>query len=394
MTILAVILTVLCSLVFLVWSARHLAIGRAKRDNTVLTADSPGAQASAGKVSILIAAKDEEETIEACVRSMLMQDYADFEVIVINDRSSDRTAEIVQGIADEDPRLRLINVEDLPEGWSGKNHAMWRGAAVATGDWLCLSDADCRQTSCRTVSVALRHAADNGVDLLSVLPNLEMKGFWENVVQPVCSGVMIIWYNPEKVNSPARPHAYANGAFILFRREAYDAVGGHESVKPALMEDLHLAERVKRAGRKLKVVQNDGLYTVRMYTSFRKIVNGWCRIFFGTFGTKRRLRVSMAIMFVMGLLPYITAAAGWATWAAGGGAAWLAAAIMGSAAAAMQVSVIARFYRLAKAKWWLCWTYPLGCVIAIVSLVKAYRKHRPGAQVVWRSTAYATGSPK
>ena len=147
MTILAVILTVLCSPVFLVWSARHLAIGRAKRDNTVLTADSPGAPVSAGKVSILIAAKDEEETIEACVRSMLMQDYADFEVIVINDRSGDRTAEIVQRIADQDPRLRLLNVEDLPEGWSGKNHAMWRGAAVATGDWLCLSDADCRQTS-------------------------------------------------------------------------------------------------------------------------------------------------------------------------------------------------------------------------------------------------------
>jgi len=377
-----------CCVVAAVWSTRHYLIWREHRRSATLTPDSPGSQAPATKINVLVAAKDEEQNIAGCAASLLQQDYGNFDVTVINDRSSDRTAEVVSQLAAGDERLRLINVDHLPDGWCGKCHAMWTGTAATDGEWICMTDADCRQLSARTLSVAMRCAIDAGVDMLSVLPVLEMRGFWENVVQPVCSGVMMIWYQPERVNDPGSPNAYANGAFILMRREAYEAVGTHQAVRDKLMEDMHLAARIKQAGLRLRVVRSSGLYTVRMYTSLKEILRGWSRIFFGTFGTLPRLSISLVVMLIMGLLPYATVIAGLAAVAAGGSGWWLFAAVAAIAAIAVQMSVIYRFYGIAGARPALAWSYPIGCCVVVVTLVAAMAKHRRGATVVWRNTVY------
>ena len=301
MTAVLVILIVLSGLSLAVWGSRHLLISAERRRDTLLRAERASGKADLPFVSVVVAAKDEAENIETCVRTMLEQDYADFEMIVVNDRSKDATGRIVRSIAAEDGRLRLIDVEHLPDGWCGKNNAMQHGIAAARGDWICMIDADCRQTSTRSLAVAMAYALETDADLLSVLPNLEMKGFWENVVQPVCSGIMMIWFNPVKVNDPSRPHAYANGAFMLMRRSAYERVGTHEAVKEEVNEDMHLAALVKAAGLKLRVIRNAGLYLVRMYSSLGEIVRGWGRIFYGTFGTLRRLTISFAVLAVLGL---------------------------------------------------------------------------------------------
>ncbi|HOF17490.1 MAG TPA: glycosyltransferase family 2 protein [Phycisphaerae bacterium] len=394
MPALSIAILVLVGLVGLVWTSRHLLIWRERRTGFLLTADYPGPPRDAPFVSVLVAAKDEEQNIETCVRTMLSQEYPNFEVIVCNDRSADRTGEIVARIAAEDPRVRLVNITELPEGWCGKNNAMRQGARAARGEWICMIDADCRQTSPRTLSTAVQYALDRGADLLSVLPVLEMKGFWENVVQPVCGGVMMIWFNPDKVNSPRHPHAYANGAFMLMKRSAYDAVGGHEAVRNQVNEDMHLAAITKAAGLHLRVVRNHGLYIVRMYTSLGQILRGWSRIFFGTFGTLRRLSISLAVLVFMGLLPYLGAILGFVLAAAGVGpiGLWLACGIVSAAVAAMQVSVIYRFYKLIGARKDLAWTYPIGCGVATVALVQALGKLRKGAKLVWKSTAYPSGS--
>jgi hypothetical protein len=233
-------------------------------------------------------------------------------------------------------------------------------------------------------------ALAEGADLLSVLPNLEMKGFWENVVQPVCGGIMVIWFHPDKVNDPARPHAYANGAFMLMRRSAYEAVGRHEAVKDQVNEDMHLAERLKRQGRRLRVVRNEGLYLVRMYTSLRGILRGWSRIFYGTFGTLRRLTLSLFVLAFMGLLPYTAALIGLIAAATGGRprGPLLALGLVGAAAAAMQITVVRRFRRLTGGRPELAWTYALGCVVAALALMGAVGKLRRGSQVTWRNTTY------
>ena len=386
--ILPAILTVLCGLVTAVWSTRHYLIWREHRRNMILTPDSPPPQGSRPRLSVFVAAKDEEQNIATCVMSLLAQDYGPFDVTVIDDRSTDGTAKIVQELAGRYSRLHLLHVDQLPEGWCGKCHAMWKGLATTASPWIVLTDADCRQLSPRTLSIAMRYAADTGADMLSVLPVLEMRGFWENVVQPVCGGAMMIWFPPDKVNNPAKPTAYANGAFILMKRSAYQAIGTHAAVRDKLMEDMYLAARIKQAGLKLQVIRSNGLYSVRMYTSLGQILRGWSRIFFGTFGSLPRLVISLIVMLLMGLLPYATALAGLSAAAAGAGAWWTAAGLVGLGAALMQLSVIYRFYGIAGAPPLLAWSYPLGGGIVVAALLMAMTKHRRGAAVVWRRTRY------
>jgi glycosyltransferase involved in cell wall biosynthesis len=388
-----IVLMVLSALVAAVWTSRHWMIRR-QRDADLLTPDSPGPPADPPLVSVLVAAKDEADNIETCLRSLLSQDYPRFEVIAVNDRSEDDTGAIMDRIAAGDDRLRCIHVDDLPDGWCGKNNAMARGIAEARSDWLCMTDADCRYDSPRTLSAAVQYARDTDADLLSVLPELEMRTFWERVIQPVCSGVMMIWFHPEKVNNPDRANAYANGAFMLMRRETYDAVGGHAAVRDRVNEDMHMADRVKRSGRQLRVVSNKGLYSVRMYESLGAILRGWSRIFFGTFGTLKRLTLSLVVLLMMGLLPYAAAIAGFAGVAAGARPAglWWACGCVGAAAAAVQLSVIVRYYRLISARPSLAWTYPLACGIVSVILLRSLAKLRPGATVTWRGTSYSAPS--
>ncbi len=386
----SIVLLVLVVPVSLVWLSRHFKIWREKRTGFLLTGDYAGPPENAPMLSVIVAAKDEEENIESCVRSMLDQDYPNYELIVCNDRSDDNTAAIVERIAAEDPRVRLINITHLPEGWCGKNNAMQNGIAAAKGEWICMIDADCQQTSRRTLSTAMQYASDKGSDLLSILPALDMRGFWENVVQPVCSGIMMIWFEPDKVNSPDYPNAYANGAFMLMKRSAYEKIGTHEAVKNQLNEDMHMAARIKQAGLNLRVVRNKGLMKVRMYTSFKQIMRGWSRIFFGTFGTLKRLSISLAVLVTMGLLPYVAAAVYLPLAAAGfQPAGWLwACGLAGVAGVVLQVSVIYRFYKLIGARYDLAWTYSIGCIIAMIALIMSLTKLRKGAKLVWRNTSY------
>ncbi len=384
-----VILLIVLGGITLVWASRHLMISRERRTGFVLTPPCPGPPEAAPKISVVVAAKDEAANIETCLRTMLDQDYPDFEIVACNDRSDDETGAIIDRLAAEHSRLRAVHITELPDGWCGKNNAMQHGIRAATGEWICMIDADCRQLCDRTLSVAMQYAEDTAADLLSVLPILEMKGFWEYVIQPVCSGVMMIWFHPDKVNSPNKPNAYANGAFMLIRRSAYEQLGAHEAVKDRVNEDMHMAALVKREGLNLRVVRSRGLYLVRMYTSLREIVRGWTRIFFGTFGTAARLSVSLAVVTIMGVLPYLTLIAGVGAATATGQLGWWLVTILSAAAVGLQVSVIYRFYALAGGKRALAWTYLLGCLVTMLCLGGALTKLRPGSRLQWRGTSYA-----
>jgi chlorobactene glucosyltransferase len=392
MTILAYVFIVLGGLACLVWTSRHIMVNIEKRKGFELEGSYAGPPTGAPFISVLVAAKDEQDNIETCVRTMLSQDYPAFELIVCNDRSTDRTAAIVEEIAKQDSRVRLVNIESLPTGWFGKNNAMQTGIKLAKGDWICMIDADCRQTSNRTLSVAMQYAFNKRADMLSVLPSLEMKTFWEFVIQPVCSGVMMIWFHPDKVNNPAKPNAYANGAFMLMSRQTYQAIGTHQAVRQCLNEDMHMARITKEKGMSLRVVRGPSLCGVRMYTSFNQMLKGWSRIFLGTFGTLKRLSISLTVMVVMGLLPYVEAAVGLTTFSLSSSPSclWLASGLLGLAAAMLQLTVIYRFYRLVGARPGLAWTYPIGSIIVIVALIMSLSRLRKGSSVVWRGSTCTT----
>jgi len=378
-----------------IWASRHLAISRARREQPPLTpASHAGPPAQPPFVSVLIAAKDEETNIEPAVRSMLEQDYPAFETIVINDRSADRTGEILESLKAECPngRLKVIHIQQLQDGWFGKNNAMREGVNQAKGEWFCFGDADCRQTSRRTLSMAVRHAVENGIDFLSVLPRLETQSVWEKIIQPVCGAVMVFWFHPEKVNSPNLPNAYANGAFMLMSRKCYEAIGGHEAVRSQMNEDMQLAKLAKAHGQRLFVMQNDGLYTVRMYSRFREIWRGWSRIFYGCFETFRRLRITLAMLLTTNVFPYLSlliaacvlATRGWSE----AGTGWQLVAAACVLVVAMQQSVIFRYYKLSQANPWLAPTFIIGAVICVGMLINAMLKLNGRTTTTWRGTTY------
>ena len=375
----------LTGLIGLVWLRRHFELNRGKREPILREDEPPASQESLPQLSMLVAAKDEQDNIEACVRGLLAQDYPDFELIVIDDRSDDRTAAIIDELAKQDERVIALHVRTLEPGWFGKNNAMRVGVERARGRWLCFSDADCKYDSPRLLSSAMRFALREHVSFLSVLPKLEAGTFWERVVQPVAGAIMVFWFPPQRVNNPDSPTAYANGAFMLMSRETYAAIGGHEPVRATLNEDMHMARRAKRARRSLRVIRGGDLYRVRMYVGFGQIWRGWSRIFFGCFGTFPRLLVSALMLAVFSVSPYVTLAAALAQ-----GAALLPLAGAATFAAIGQQTVLWRFYALTGNRAALALTYPLGALLCLGMTLNAMRRLW-GASTTWRGTVYRGG---
>ncbi len=373
------------------WAGRHYQLSRARRDLPPLTADLyAGAMDDLPPVSVLVAAKDEEANIEGCVRSLLGQQYPNFEVIAINDRSSDRTGEIIDRWAATDPRFVALHVKELRPGWFGKNNAMREGVERSRHDWLCFTDADCVFTSPRALAVAMHHALAHRADFLSILPAHQSRSFWERVIQPACSGIMMLWFHPMRVNDPRRTTAYANGAFMLMRRCCYEAIGGHEAVKTEVNEDLQMAIRAKQAGLRLRVASNEDLYTVRMYSTLRQIWSGWTRIFYGCFRTPRRLLVSILTVAVFSLLPWASVLTGLLMLAGGEpeNDAWRWVTAAAGAAGLMQISVMWRFYTLTRSSPFYGVLYPLGAAIGLGTLINALWRVVGKGAITWRGTTY------
>ena len=388
-----VIWLVLLGLIGVVWLSRHVAITRVRRSERVLSSQTHTTPlCETPRISVLVAAKDEEQNIGDCARSFLEQDYPDFELIVINDRSQDQTAEILRDLQEKHAdRMRTITITSLRDGWFGKNNAMREGVAAASGDWLCFADADCTQTSTRTLRTALQECQTQGTDFLSILPVLVTRSFWERIIQPVCAGVMMIWFRPEKVNDPRSSAAYANGAFMLMSRGTYDAMGGHDVVKTEVNEDIHMARIAKRQGLRLQVIRNDDLYTTHMYSSLSAAWRGWSRIFYGCLGTFPKLFVALTLLTVFSLGPWISllAAAAGSIWlGAGESGLWSSVLIVSLVVVLLEQSAIARFYVLVRLPVAYSSGYVLGGLVTWGILVNAMLKLGGATATTWRGTTY------
>ncbi len=393
MTVLLWIWWGLLALVLLVWGLRLVLLGLIRRIFPPLCpemyAESDGDLPS---VSLLVAARDEEGNIAACIDSITAQDYPRLQLIAVDDRSGDATGEILDRLAAAESRLRVHHVRTLPEHWYGKNHAMHTGAASATAEWLWFTDADCTMSSPRSLSAAMRYALDKDADFLSVLPEHKADSFWERVVQPACSAILLLWFNPLSVNKPGRAAAYANGAFMLMRRTCYDAIGGHAAVSRQINEDMALARRAKAAGRRLVVASSRGMYTVRMYGTLRAITAGWTRIFSGCFTSVGRVIRAILVLFTFSLAPWLTLGACLLAGAfSSGDTAWTWLGATTIAACAMQLAVMAVFYGLSRAGWQYGLLYPLGAVLGTAFLLNAARCMHGLGIIHWRGTAYRNG---
>jgi glycosyltransferase involved in cell wall biosynthesis len=228
---------------------------------------------SHGRVSAIIPARNEEAMIAACVESLAVQPEI-AEILVVDDESKDRTAEIVRELMQQYPRVRLLETGGLPEGWVGKNNAVWRGAREATGEWLLFTDADAVHEP-NSATQALATASQNNAAMVSYSPEQVMVKWYEKALIPYVYCRLGKHYSFSEVNDPSKSAAAANGQFLMIRRDVYQSVGGHESVAGEILEDVALAKRVKSAAHRIWFGSGKRIVRVRMYRSYGAMREGW-----------------------------------------------------------------------------------------------------------------------
>jgi chlorobactene glucosyltransferase len=232
-------------------------------------------------LSIVVPSRNEERQIERCVRSLLASRHPDFEIIAVDDQSSDATLAILERIAADAPRLTVVRGAPLPQGWVGKSWALMQGADVARGEWLLFTDADTVHEPL-AASSAQQSAIDGGYDVISLLTNQETLGLAERLFLPTILFVILLAIGSlDDVNDPRkRDTALFNGQYIMASRAAYRAIGGHFAVRSAVAEDLELARRFKRDGRFRSLLAGaNALVRTRMYRSFGEIWRGFVKNF-------------------------------------------------------------------------------------------------------------------
>ncbi|MGA7916816.1 MAG: glycosyltransferase [Candidatus Acidiferrales bacterium] len=226
-------------------------------------------------VSAIIPARDEEASIARAVESVAAQPEI-AEVIVVNDQSTDRTAEILADLATRIPQLKILNIDALPPGWVGKSYAVAVGAAAAQSDWLLFTDADTYHMP-GSARRALNDAVDRNAVLVSYSPEQELDSFWERALIPFVYCRLSAKFSYAQVNDPARPEAAANGQFLLVLRDAYERVGGHAAISGEILEDVALARRMKQSGYAIYFTAPMGIVRTRMYRSFAAMWQGWTK---------------------------------------------------------------------------------------------------------------------
>jgi len=245
----------------------------ASADHNASTAGTLVAEPSAGSVTVIVPARNEEAVIAACIASLANQPEI-AEILVVNDQSTDGTARVVSGLMEKIPNLRLLESGGLPDGWVGKNHALWVGVQQAKCAWLLFTDADAEHER-DSVSRALQIAKERAAALVSFSPKQITETWYEKALIPFIYLRLARRFSYENVNDPKSPAAAANGQFLMMRRDVYDAIGGHAGVAGEVLEDVALAMRVKAAGHRISFGSGKGIVRVRMYRSFQAMWQGW-----------------------------------------------------------------------------------------------------------------------
>ena len=338
-------------------------------------------------VSIIIPARNESDTIAMAVRSILATTYDPFELLIVDDQSTDDTAAQVQRLSD--PRLRLIRGGELPRGWYGKPWACYQGYRAARGGILLFTDAD-TQHQPELLGHAVGALIQEAAGLVTVSPLQRCVTFWERVVMPQIWFLLALRYHPSAVNRARQERdVIANGQFILTTRQGYEAAGTHAAVRHEVAEDLALAQAYLRQGQRLHFAFAERLMETRMYRSLSQLIEGWSKnIYLGgrrSFPHQPLLRALVPGMLVVAMIfwlvpPLLLAAAGVNPALAPRGAAALLATVL----SALFWMVMCRSMRIPVA---YALAYPLGVLMALYIILRS--TWRGAARVEWKGRTYS-----
>jgi len=264
------------------------------------------------QVSLLIPARNEAGLIGQTVRSLLTQTYPHFELIVLDDNSTDGTTEAVWAAGDKSPRLRVLSGAPLPPGWLGKNWACHQLAQAAQGEWLIFTDADVTWAP-HALSALIAEMSRTQANMLTVWPTQQSEGWSERLVVPLMA-LVIGSYLPAWLvhHTPWPAFAAANGQCLAFLRRAYEELGGHAAVCDEVLEDVNLARRAKAHGLRLRMADGAGLMTCRMYRNWPSVRDGFAKNILAGYGNRVSL-LALAALFhwLVFLAPWLWLALGW-----------------------------------------------------------------------------------
>jgi cellulose synthase/poly-beta-1,6-N-acetylglucosamine synthase-like glycosyltransferase len=254
------------------------------------------------RLSVVVPARDEGATIGRALGSLLEQDYPDIEIIVVDDRSSDTTGEVLRELAAKDRRLLVLRVDELPAGWLGKNHALWRGANRASGEWLLLTDADVVFAP-DALRWAVAYAAAEGLDHLTLAPHLVASGLALRAFVAFFGYAFVALWGAYLANDPKSKRGVGIGAFNLVRRSAYERIGTMRALSLRPDDDIRLGRRLRGFGFRQRVLNGNELLSVEWYPSLGRAISGLEKSMYSS--------MEYRILDAVGVLLYLVATMVW-----------------------------------------------------------------------------------
>jgi len=333
-------------------------------------------------ISVCIPARNEERSIKNCVESLLNQNYPNFEVIVVDDNSNDNTAKIVCSMTEQYPNLIFVAGEQLASGWTGKPYALHQAYQRSRGQYLLFTDADLTYQS-HALKTAIHTMMCKDLDLLTLMPAAVFGSFWERVVQPVIFGFIAALTNFRKVNSESHQSAMGFGAFLLFKKEAYQKIGGHLSVANEVLEDIMIAKKAKLNGLSILVADGKNLFSIRMYHSMEEIWMGWRKnIFLAMKSSIFRASFYMVMVLCFLLTPYIIVMCN--LWV-GAGSVWVGISLLGLALSLATGLGLCHELGLERKNVFL---FPLGAIVMVVIMFNSMVQTLLLERTEWRGRTY------
>lgn len=329
------------------------------------------------KVTVVVAARNEEGAVADAMRSLLALEYPDLEVVAVDDRSSDATGAILDGLAARDPRLVALHVDRLPPGWLGKTHALHVGARRASGRWLLFTDADVHFAPA-ALRRAVAYAAARGLDHLAALPRFVTEGALVGAFMGAFALLFSIYARIWSVNDPDNAAAVGIGAFGLVRRSAYDRIGGHDAIRMRPDDDLALGEALKASGGRQEAVFASELVEVAWYANVGEAIRGMQKnAFAGLDYSLTRALAVVIMLLVTHVLPFA------AVLFTSGATRWTYLAVV-----TVTVAVYAWNQRITGHPWSYGLLHPLGVLFLCAAALRSAIVALATGEVEWRGTRY------
>jgi glycosyltransferase involved in cell wall biosynthesis len=328
-------------------------------------------------VTVIAAAKDEATRAEQAARSLLAIDYPRLEIVIVDDRSTDGTGAILDRVAAEDPRLRVIHLTSLPEGWIGKCHALARGEETARGEWILFTDADVEQ-SVDALRRAVTYAIEVGADHLAVGLDAEVEGLGEAIFIGYFLAIFFLSQRPWNAPNPRSKDHIGIGAFNLVRREAYERAGGHAALRMELLDDLALGAIVKRSGGRSVFALPDGMVRTRWHVGARGLIRGVEKNAFAGLDFRPWYAIYAVVLQVLTSLVPLAGLLSGDTWTR-------AFAILAWSGVFLVYTTTSNY---AQVRWWQAVFMPVGGLLFGYAILRStYLALRRGG-IVWRGTFY------